>query len=167
MVTSNRSLDRSFMKQVVHSRRTANGFVRCVDVEHEVQDNDHQHESMAVIAEERRTKASENDIGTHACGDKEDSSVDVHARQRCDDGTSSKKQLRADENVGDQGKEQEDDMCRLSVADVDDLEVGVASRSVHLGFASQDGEHQDLYCRPGCVPERSGDSIAVAYCGRL
>ena len=122
---------------------------------------------MAVVAQKRRPKTAQDYISAHAGRNEEDSSVDVHACQCRDDSTPSKKQLRANKNVGHQREEEEDDVCRLAIADVDDLEVGVASRSIHLRFTSQDSEHQDLYCRSGCVPEWSGYSIAIAYCGRL
>lgn len=90
MVSCDRSLDRGFLEKIIHCRRTADRVVRGVDVEHKIQNDDHQDKAVAVVTQERSAKAAQNDICTDACWDEKDSSIHVHASQCCDDSTSTK-----------------------------------------------------------------------------
>lgn len=51
-------------------------------------------------------------------------------------------------------------MCSLSISDIDDLEIRMAFWSIHLGLASQDGEHKDLNGSTCGIPERPSDSVS-------
>lgn len=75
-------------------------------------------------------------------------------------------------------------MGKDAITGIDDLQIRMASRSVLLDFASQDGEHEDLYSRTRRIlvqispflnvfyrismyPERSGHTIGVCHGTRL
>jgi len=81
-------LDRRLVQQIVHPRGTSDGVVRGVHVEHEVHNNDHQDESVTIIAQECSTKTTQDHICADTGGDEEDRGVDVHSCQSSNDGTS-------------------------------------------------------------------------------
>ena len=88
MIAGDWPLDRRLVQQIVHSRGTSDGVVRGVHVEHEVHNNNHQDKSVAIVAQEGSTKATQNHICADAGRDEEDSRVDVHSCQGGDDSTS-------------------------------------------------------------------------------
>ena len=99
--------------------------------------------------------------------DQENRRVDIHVCQTGDDGRSSKQQLGADEDIRDQGEEDEDQMSQLPISDMDDLQIGVAPRSIHLRLASKNREHKDLN-RGACrVPERTCNAVGVCHSATL
>jgi hypothetical protein len=77
-------------------------------------------------------------VCTNSKRNQEDSSVYIHPSQSSDNSTSAKQKLTSDENVGQQGEEDKDPVSAGSVSVVDDLQVGVGVRGVHLCFAGQD-----------------------------
>lgn len=103
------------------------------------------------LTKERRSEPAHDHVADHTKRNEEDCRIDVHACECRDHGGTPKKQLRADQNVGDQGETDEDDMRYSSVPDLDDLKEGVAARRVHFGLAGKDGEHQDLDGGTGSV----------------
>lgn len=74
--------------------------------------------------------------------DEEGGCVDVHARQSGDHCRATEQQLRSDQDIGHEGEEQEDDVGCPAVANVDNLEVCMATRSVHLDLTGEDTELQ-------------------------
>jgi hypothetical protein len=91
----------------------------------------------------------------------EDGSIDIHACECCDDGASTQKQLTADQDIGDECKDHEDQVRYASISRVDDLEVGMASWRILLDLARQDGKQQDLDGGTSCVPKRTRNTISI------
>ena len=115
------------------------------------------------IAQKRRSQSSCDDIQDDSQRYQEDRCVDIHSGQRRQDRATSKKQLRADEDIGDQREEQEHAMSEFSIAIKNDLQKRVAPRSIHLRLAGQDGEDEDLDGGSRRIPERTGDAICVGH----
>lgn len=92
---------------------------------------------MESLTEKCCAESTQYHINTDPEGDEKDGSVDIHARQRRDNCTSTQKKLTSDKYVGKKSEENEDPMGCDSVASVDDFQVGVASRCVLLDFARQ------------------------------
>lgn len=71
-------------------------------------------------------QAAEDDVDGHAGRDQPGGGVDVYAGHGGDDDAAAEQQLAGDENVGGQGEADEDKVRGGAVADVDNLEKGVA-----------------------------------------
>lgn len=135
LVSCDGALDRRVLQEGEHlpGRSDQCGFA--VHFEHEVQNDDHEDERVGIVAQKGRAKAAEEDVGADPQRDQEDGGVDVHAREARHHGGAPEEELAADQDVRHQREENEDAMCQLPVADVYDLQIGVAARCVLLGFA--------------------------------
>ena len=99
-----------------------------------------------ILTEKRRPQPSQNNVHTNSQGNQEDCCIHIHPCESGHDGTSTQEKLARNENVGEQCKENEDDMRGSSIAAVDDLEKRVAAGCILLDFAGKNGKHEDLDC---------------------
>ncbi len=98
-----------------------------------------------ILTKEGSAQPAQNDVDADAQRDQEDGSIDVHAGERSDHSTTAQQKLTSNKDIGKQGEEYENPMCQGAVTGVNDLQIRVASGSVLLDFAGQDGEHKDLH----------------------
>lgn len=91
----------------------------------------------------------------------------VHSCQGCHDGGPSQDQHGADNDVGQEAEEKEDQVGNIAPSGVHNLQHCVGGGRLHFDLHCQDAEENDLNGCSGCVPEGTGNAVLVGLVGTL